>query len=161
VFAIDRTPDWGYATVSASVKDADGIIWTELVASVVKPTLEQLVDICMRLSEHTPATFAADNYSLKPLIDELKRRGLPTFSATLGDITSASALFYALLSKGRLRHADEPLLAHQIPRAVRKNYGDAFRVSRKDSGVEIDAVMATLLGAYVAETVREPTPQVF
>jgi hypothetical protein len=30
---------------------------------------------------------------------------------------------------------------------VRKNLGDAFRISRKESGVEIDAVMATLLGA--------------
>lgn len=161
VFTIDRTPDWGFATISASVKDADGVVWTELVASVVKPTLEQLVDICLRLSAHGPLTFAADSYSLRPLLDELKRRGLPTFAATLGDITSASALFYALLSKGRLRHADEPLLAAQIPRAVRKNVGEAFRISRKESGVEIDAVMATLLGAYVAETIREPSIQVF
>jgi phage terminase large subunit-like protein len=161
VFAIDRTPDWGYATVSASVKDADGVIWTELVASIVKPTLEQLVDVCLRLSTHDPLTFAADSYSLRPLLEELKRRGLPTYTATLGDITSASALFYALLAKGRLRHADEPLLAAQIPRAVRKNVGDAFRISRKDSGVEIDAVMATLLGAYVAETAKAQTVQVF
>ena len=147
--------------MSASVKDADGLIWTELVASIVKPTLEQLVDVCLRLSAHSPLTFAADSYSLRPLLEELKRRGLPTYAATLGDITSASALFYALLSKGRLRHADEPLLAAQIPRAVRKNVGDAFRISRKDSGVEIDAVMATLLGAYVSETMREPSIQVF
>lgn len=160
VFTIDRTPDWGFATISATVK-VDGIVWTELVASIVKPSLEQLVDICTRLNAHSPLIFAADSYSLRPLLDELKRRGMPTFAATLGDITSASALFYALLSKGRLRHADEPLLAHQIPRTVRKNVGDAFRVSRKDSGIEIDAVMATLLGAYVAETIREPSIQVF
>lgn len=161
IFAIDRTPDWGYASISASFKDADGIVHTELVASVVKPTLEQLVDICLRLASHNPLTFAADSYSLRPLLDELRRRGLPTFAATLGDITSASALFYSLIAKGRLRHGDEPLLAAQIPRTVRKNIGDAFRVSRKDSGVEIDAVMTTLLGAYVAETMREPAPQVF
>lgn len=161
VFTIDRTPDWGFASIVATVKDADGVVWTEMVASIVKPSLEQLVDICSRLNAHNPITFAADSYSLRPLLDELKRRGMPTFTATLGDITSASALFYSLLSRGRLRHADEPLLAHQIPRTVRKNVGDAFRVSRKDSGIEIDAVMATLLGAYVAETIREPSVQVF
>lgn len=161
VFTIDRTPDWGFASIVATVKDADGVVWTEMVASIVKPSLEQLVDICSRLNAHNPITFAADSYSLRPLLDELKRRGMPTFAATLGDITSASALFYSLLSRGRLRHADEPLLAHQIPRTVRKNVGDAFRVSRKDSGIEIDAVMATLLGSYVAETIREPSVQVF
>lgn len=161
VFTIDRTPDWGYATISATVRDAEGVVWTELVASIVKPTLEQLVDLCVRLNTHSPQYYAADSYSLKPLLEELKRRGLPTFAATLGDVTSASALFYGLLAQGRLRHADEPLLALQVPRAVRKNVGDAFRVSRRDSGIEIDAVMATLLGAYVAETVRETAVQVF
>src|SRR5690606_25616571 len=99
-------------------KDADGLVWTEMVASIVKPSLEQLVDICTRLNSHNPITFAADSYSLRPLLDELKRRGMPTYAATLGDVTSASALFYSLLSRGRLRHADEPLLAHQIPRTV-------------------------------------------
>lgn len=161
VFTIDRTPDWGFASIAATVKDADGIVWTEMVASIVKPSLEQLVDICTRLNAHNPITFAADSYSLRPLLDELKRRGMPTYAATLGDVTSASALFYSLLSRGRLRHADEPLLAHQMPRTARKNVGDAFRVSRKDSGIEIDAVMATLLGAYVAETIRAPSVQVF
>lgn len=161
VFTIDRTPDWGYASVSATVKDADGVVWTELVTSVVKPTLEQLVDICLRLYKHNPLTFAADGYGLGALLEELKRRGMPTFRATLGDVTAASAMFYGLLAKGRLRHADEPLLAHQIPRVVRKNVGDAFRISRKDSGTEIDAVMASVLGAYVCETMREPAIQVF
>ncbi|MCA0347086.1 MAG: terminase large subunit [Actinobacteria bacterium] len=161
VFAIDRTPDWGYATITATVKDEHGVVWSEIVASIVKPTLEQLVDVCVRLSKHNPVVYAADNYSLRPLLDELRRHGFQVFAATLGDVTGASALFYSLLTSGRLRHADDPLLAHQVPRTVRKNVGEAFRVSRKDSSVAIDGVISTMLGAYVVETVREPSVQVF
>lgn len=161
VFSIDRTPDWGYATVSAAVKDVDGIVHAELVASLVKPTLEQLVAVCVQLYQFNPSVYVADSYSLRPLLDELKRRGLPTFFANLGDVTAASALFYSLLVRGRLRHADEPLLALQVPRTVRKNLDNGFRISRKDSSIEIDAVMATVLGAYVAETAKAQTVQVF
>lgn len=161
VFAIDRTPDWGYAAITAAVKDEHGVIWSEVVASIVKPTLEQLVDVCVRLGKHNPVVYAADSYSLKPLLEELKRQGLPVFTATLGDVTGASALFYSLLSSGRLRHADDPLLAQQIPRTVRKNVGDAFRVSRKDSSVAIDGVISTMLGAYVVETFRAPSIPIF
>lgn len=161
VFAIDRTPDWGYASITASVKDEHGVIWTEMVASIVKPTLEQLIDTCLRLSKHDPVTFAADNYSLRPLLDELRGHRLPVFTATLGDVTGASALFYSLLTSGRLRHADDQVLAQQIPRTVRKNVGESFRVSRKDSSVAIDGVISTMLGAYVVETYREQPLQVF
>ncbi len=39
--------------------------------------------------------------------------------------------------------------------------GEGFRVSRRDSAVEIDSVMATLLAVYGAETLRPSPIQVF
>jgi hypothetical protein len=42
VFGIDRSPGWEFATVAAAVM-VDGVIHTELVASIVKPTLEKLM----------------------------------------------------------------------------------------------------------------------
>jgi hypothetical protein len=47
-------------------------------------------------------------------------------------------------------------MTYQIPRTVRKNVGDNFRISRADSSVEIDAVMATTLAVYAAS---ELTPK--
>jgi phage terminase large subunit-like protein len=155
VFAVDRSPDWGYATIIAAAKDKEGIIHTEVVASLVKPNLEQLVKLCSNLASHGPAFFVMDGYSLKELGNELKRRGLPTFVTNQPEVINASSLFYAKVAQKKLRHGNDPLLTIQMPRTGRKQVGDAFRVSRKDSSVEIDAVMATVLGVYVAENQQE------
>jgi phage terminase large subunit-like protein len=161
IFSIDRTPDWGYATIVATVKDDKGITHTEVVASITKPTLEQLVNICINLYKYSPMTYIMDGYGLKELGAELKMRGLPTYVTGQGEIINASAMFYAKTVQKKIRHASDPLMSVQLPRTVRKNIGDAFRISRKDSSVEIDAVMATLLGVFGAE-IRKPHPvQVF
>jgi len=160
VFAIDRTPDWEHATIAAAVK-VDDVIYTELVASINKPTLEQLLYICGQLMSHSPRSIIVDGYTLRDLYKELKTRGYPAETATLGDIVNASSMFYARLARRTLVHAGDPLLSIQVPRTVRKMIGEGFRVSRRDSAVEIDAVMATLLATFGADTLREQTLQVF
>ena len=160
VFAIDRTPDWAHATVAVSVK-VDDVIHTELVASINKPSLEQLLYVCGQLMDHNPRAIIVDGYTLRDLYKELKTRGYPAETATLGDIVNASSLFYARLARKTLQHGGDPLLSIQIPRTVRKMVGEGFRVSRRDSAVEIDAVMATLLSTFGADTLREQPLQVF
>jgi len=160
VFAIDRTPDWEHATIAAAVK-VDDVIYTELVASINKPTLEQLLYICGQLMSHSPRSIIVDGYTLRDLYKELKTRGYPAETATLGDVVNASSMFYARLARRTLVHAGDWLLSIQVPRTVRKMIGEGFRVSRRDSAVEIDAVMATLLATFGADTLREQTLQVF
>jgi hypothetical protein len=63
--------------------------------------------------------------------------------------------------QGAITHAGDPLLDLQMPRAVRKNRGDMYRIDRTSSSVEIDAVIATALGAYVCEQQTEMPVQVF
>jgi phage terminase large subunit-like protein len=161
IFAIDRTPDWGHASVAVAIKNQDGQTETELVASIVKPNLEQLVGICTELMKHSPQTFIVDGYGLKDLATELRRRGMPVAIATQGDVIGASALAYSKIAREEIRHSSDPLLSIQFPRTVRKNIGDQFRISRKDSSVEIDGVMATILAIYGAETRIEQSLQVF
>jgi len=160
VFAIDRTPDWEHATIAAAVK-VDDVIYTELVASINKPTLEQLLYVCGQLMSHSPRSIIVDGYTLRDLYKELKTRGYPAETATLGDVVNASSMFYARLARRTLVHAGDWLLSIQVPRTVRKMIGEGFRVSRRDSAVEIDAVMATLLATFGADTLREQTLQVF
>jgi hypothetical protein len=88
-------------------------------------------------------------------------RGYPAETATLADVVNASSMFYARLARKTLQHGGDPLLSIQIPRTVRKMVGEGFRVSRRDSAVEIDAVMATLLSTFGADTLREQPLQVF
>lgn len=160
-FAIDRTPDWGYASISAAIKRKDGITETEIVASIVKPNLEQLVALCVELTKHSPQNFIVDSYGLRDLGMELKRRGLPVIIANQSDVINASSLAYSKIARQELQHSSDPILSIQFPRTVRKNVGEHFRISRKDSSVEIDAVMATILAVYGAETRLEQSLQVF
>lgn len=160
VFAVDRTPDWEHASVAVAVK-VDDVIYTELVASINKPSLEQLIFIFGQLMSHSPRAIIVDGYTLRDLYKELKIRGYPAETATLADVVNASSMFYARLARKTLQHGGDPLLSIQIPRTVRKMVGEGFRVSRRDSAVEIDAVMATLMATFGADTLREQPLQVF
>lgn len=161
IFAIDRTPEWTYATITANIKDAAGVVHTEVVASLTRPNLAQLVEACVMLSAHSPITYVMDNYGLRDLGQELKRRGMPVYIATQGDVISASALFYAKVKQGRLQHSGDDLLTQQIPMTKRKNVSEHFRISRSGSSVEIDGVLSTALGVLVAETQSEATLQIW
>lgn len=159
-FSIDRTPDWGYASVVASTK-VDGKVHSELVASIVKPNLNTLINVCLDLAKHGPQQFVVDGYQLKDLANELKSRGLPVRVMTQGDVMNACGTAYGLIVQDKVTHADDPLINMQMPRATRKNIGEGWRISRKDSSTEIDGVMATVFGLYVAETTQEQPLQVF
>lgn len=161
VFVIDRTPDWGHASIAVAVKSEDGFTHTELVASIVKPTVEQLVHLCVNLSQYSPQTFGVEGYALRDLGNELKKRGLPVTILTSSDIINASSLTYSLIAQKKIRHSDDPLLALQFPRTIRKNVGESFRISRRDSSIEIDAVLATTLAIYLAQTRLQQSLQVF
>lgn len=159
VFGIDRTPEWGHASIVVAARVED-VIWTQVVASIPQPTIERLAAACVELARWSPLTFVMDGYQLRDLGVELKRRGLPTRIAPQGELMNASALIYSKLTQGRLRHRGDPLLAVQMPRTVRRNVGEGFRISRKDSSVEIDAVVATALAVHAAEVEQETSLQV-
>jgi phage terminase large subunit-like protein len=161
VFAVDRTPDWGHACITAAAVDEVGMLHAEVVASLAQPDLDRLEAACTALAAHQPATFAVDGYALKELGSRLKRRGLPVQVLSQGDIVSASSLFYAKISQRKLSHASDPLLTAQIPRTSRRNTGTGFRITRADSASQIDAVMSTVMSVYVAETATAAAPQLF
>jgi hypothetical protein len=161
VFTFDRTPDWGFGSIIATGKDKAGKMHSEVVASLVNPTLERFVTAAVKLNRHAPLTFAVDRYALGDLATELKRRGMPVRIGSQSDAINAASLLYAKVSRGQLEHAGDALLAQQMPHAIRKNIGENYRISRAGSGVEVDAVLATALGVLVAETTTDAGPQVF
>lgn len=155
VFAVERTPSWGYATITAN--------WaghSEIVAVEVRPSVESLADLCASLAKHAPRAFVMDGLSLKALATELKARGLPVVSATLSDAVSAASLLYSNVAHKLFTHAGDPLLTLQWPQAKRKAIGEGWRVWA-DEGVSLDAVKATVIGHYFAETLPEVVPQLF
>ena len=161
VFAVDQTPDQGYASIVVAMKDEDGVTHTEVVASLVKPNLSQLVQLVQSLTRHSPSAIIVDGWGMRDLGKELQRRGVPVVITNMGDVLNASAIFYSKIMRQKISHAGDPLLSVQLPRTVRKNVGDRFRISRQDSSVEIDAVIATMLAVWGAETRLETSLQVF
>lgn len=159
VFAIDRTPSWEHATITATVKTAEGV-HTEVVTSINKPTLERLVELCEHLWQFSPRQFVMDGWMLADLAEALRNRGYPVKALRQNEVTTACSTAYALLATGKARHANDPVVNRQMPFAVRKNVGDAWRINRAASKHDIDAVMATVFGMYEANK-EEAVMQIF
>lgn len=162
IFTIDQTPNHDYASIVATVKGEDGYTYTELVASIVKPQMGDLLNICNQLLQFSPMTFGMEGFALGGTLGkELRIRKFPVAILSSSDIVNASSMAYSLIAQKKIRHGDEPLLSIQFPRTVRKNVGESFRISRQDSSVEIDGVLATVMGIYLAQTRLEHSLQVF
>ena len=163
VLGVDMTPERSFGSIVAARKTDDGTIHTELVASVPQPTTEGLVAILEQLyAAHAPTYIAADGYAaLKPLIGELRMRGIPVWAGSHADAIASASNLFARAKHKTLTHADDALLTLQLSRTVRKNVGDQFRISRTDSSVEIDAVLALALAVYIADTAQDTPVQVW
>jgi phage terminase large subunit-like protein len=154
-FCIDKTRDGDWATIAAAVL-IDDVVYTEIVATFARPTTSRLITICQQLMAHSPAGFVVDGLYMKDLAKELDMRGFRVTVFNLGDIVRASSTLINRLKHQTLKHAGDPVMTYQIPRTVRKNVQDNFRISRVDSSVEIDAVMATAISVHAAS---ELTPK--
>ncbi len=161
IFIYDRTPGWEYGFVTAVTLRDDGTIYCDPVASITKPTLAGFVEIAQRLSRHNPITNGFDAWALRDFGKALEARGMPVHYAGASDVQTASSLFYSKVLAGKVKHPGHPLLSFQVPRTIRKNVGEGFRVSRTDSSIEIDAVMSHVLGVLLAETIQERGLQLF
>lgn len=156
-YAVSQSTDDMYATITAHIKTQDGKHHTELAATIVNPTPERLLVACEALWRNSPRMYAMDRIKLGPLANELKRRQYPVWFCSGADLINASSLLYLKVTTGELTHAGDPLLNLQMSRTVRKQKqgGDAYKLDPGASGLEIDAVIATALGTYVAEQQQE------
>jgi phage terminase large subunit-like protein len=154
-FCVDKTRDNEFATIAAAVL-VDDVVHTEIIATFARPTISRLINVCQQLMKHNPAGFVMDGLYMKDLANELELRSIPVEVYNQGHVIRASMLMFSRLKHKTLKHAGDQILTYQIPRTVRKNVGENYKVSRIDSSVEIDAIMATLLAVYAAS---EQTPQ--
>lgn len=158
VLTVDRSPNWTGATITASAK-VDGRVYTEVVASLVNPSMEVLEttieDLYRRLKPMRVFMRAA---VLMDLSRRLRERGVQTEFLTTAQMQNVCAVAYAMIAEGRVAHAHDWVVSTQMPKAVAKNVGDGWVISTKDSAGDVDAVIATLLGIYGAEVTRAKSP---
>lgn len=161
VFAVERAENWTYATVTAAGK-VGGKVHTEVVASLVNPSVEQLDELCRDLwRRFKPMRFLMRSAVLKDLATRLRERGVAVEYLTQDQMKNVCATAYALIAEGRVVHAGDWLVDSQMPKAVSKNSGEGWLISPRDSVGDVDAVMATVIGLYGAETIKPQSPALF
>jgi hypothetical protein len=161
VFAVDRSENWSAATVTAAVRH-QGKVYTTVVASVPNPSLDWLEDICADLWDRFGGMgFVMEAAVLKPLNDRLRDRGIKSEYFTQGQFANVSATVYSLISNGLVVHSADALLRSQVPKGVAKNIGEGWRISRKDSVGDVDALLATVMSIYAAEVMKADGPMLF
>ena len=161
IFSIERTREWSHATICANTKGKDDKIYTEIIASIVNPTEDQLLKICLELKKHRPLAYVLDGYRFKNLAKELKSRGIICYAYNGSELAQACSVFYAKIKTGQLVHAGDPLLTDQLPGCTAKAKGQNFLIGRSDGSSEIDSVYATALGVYAAETIKKKKIKIY
>lgn len=150
VLGIDVTRNFEHATIAAAKRVGDNYE-TELVASLVNPTEEKLVELVMQIvAKHRISAIALDDRGMHGLHRKLKERGLPVWNLWNKEINTACMNVYSMFSTGRITHNNDPLLVLQNSRAVSKYVGEYWQVSRKESIGDIDALLATIWACHVA-----------
>lgn len=160
VFAIDRTPGWDYASIVSAEIDDNGMITTELVASFNNTNVDELLDACNKLKKYGQP-FIMDSYVLSDLAATMKQRGFRVQVTSNKDLINASNNAYRRIMMKKLAHPRDEIVSLQMQRAVRKNIGESWKITRKDSATDIDAAIATVLAIWFVETQKRPTQMVY
>jgi phage terminase large subunit-like protein len=102
-----------------------------------------------------------DDYQLANLGKRFKEAGFPMYRLWSKEMASASSLIYSLFAAGSIQHNNDPLFIAQVGRGVARYTGESWRVSRRDSAGDIDALMSTIIAVYVANIRNADSIQVF
>ena len=81
--------------------------------------------------------------------------------ATHKDLINGSNNAYRRIMRKTLTHPQDEIVSVQIQRAVRKNVGESWKITRKDSMTDIDAALATVLAIWYVDTQIQATQMVF
>lgn len=160
VFAVDRTPGWDHAAIVAATLEEGDKVSTELVASFNNTNIDELLRACINLNKYG-APFIVDSYINQDLAHALRQRGIRVHMASHKDLISASNNAYRRIMRKTLIHPKDEIVSLQMSRAVRKNVGESWKITRKDSGTDIDAAIATVLAIWFVDTQKPPTQMVY
>lgn len=160
VIVIDRTPDWSAATIAVAWKTGEQIN-AQVVASVTNPDLAKLTDLTAYVLGVIPGTPWMDGNYLIDLYDALKLRGYSPQKLVYRDAYNAPAVAYQKIMEGKVSHDHLPLVSWQLARTISKAKGDAYRLTRHNGTVEIDAAIAIVNAIYLAEIQQEMPLQMF
>lgn len=157
--AVDAVPTWRRATVAVAGRisaaqvhgaiagEADALALSRTGGSIAPSELGDLVRRVIRA--WGPALLVYD--ALGPVAPHVEDWDLdtPTLALSGTDIRAACAYLYAGLVGGELTHSADPVLTAQAHAARRSETSEgAWRLSRRHSSADIDAILAVTFAAY-------------
>ena len=157
----DIAPGWSAFTLSGAWRVGEEV-HTAVLASVIKPSYEQALNLTLKVLEQVPHTeVGISTYWGKAMIDALNEKGVRTKALVRRDEFVAPPLFYEAVVTGRVKHQHLELLDYQMARLARKEVGDEFKLVRPSAAVEIDAAMSVVFATYLCLTEQQVPTQVF
>ncbi len=161
VLVLDKTPDWSAATITINWKHQERL-YTDVVASLVNPKLQDLVDLCEQVTDQLAYdTLYMDTQGLGECADILKGKGLAVEKYVYRDVLNAPAAVYPKIIEGLVTHGHQPMVEYQLARTKTKEVGEARKLIRLNPSVEIDASISTVMGLYFAEIQQDIPLQIF
>ena len=157
----DISPGWGAFTLSGAWRVGEEV-HTAVLASVIKPSYEQALNLTLKVLEQVPHTeVGISTYWGKAVLDALAEKGVRTRALVRRDEFVAPPLFYEAVLTGKVKHQHLDLLDYQMVRLARKEVGDEFKLVRPSAAVEIDAAMSVVFATYLSLTEQQVSTQVF
>ncbi len=121
VFAVDIAKNWEHATIAYANQVGDEH-HSELVQTFVNTNETQLFNRLVELyNKHAPRAIALDDRQLPGLGKRLKMAGIPTWQLWTKEVSAACSVVYALISTGKGKHNNDPLLIAQSPNGIARN----------------------------------------
>ena len=157
----DIAPSWAAFSIACSWVVNDEI-HTRLLASVVKPSYTQALDLLMKVLHQVPHTeVGVSAFVGNSMLEALRHQGVNTYRIVRRDDLNAPPLFYEAVMTNRIKHQHLPMLDFQMERLSRREEKDDYRLVRPNTSVDIDAAMAIVFASYLSLVEMEKPPQVF
>ena len=153
VISLDITSRMDHATIVASKRVGEKV-QTEIVASVKNPNEQILYELLTQVyKKNSCSAIVIDGARLPALQKRLKQNGYPLWQLWTKEVAAACSKAFAMFQQELVEwNSTDQLLISQAPKAIARYVGENWFLSRKDSLGDIDALVATVLGIYVAAT---------
>lgn len=159
VWGIDQATDGSVCSITANFADDEGQAYTALVASLMAPKHDDVMNLLNGLSRISQRFALENTPGNKKIAEALKGRSLSLLNR--GEACAASMMLHRRLVSGTLTHNRDPLLTQQVNAAMSKNVGTDWRLTRGRDNKPIDALFATAAGLWALDTAPKWTSQLF
>jgi phage terminase large subunit-like protein len=156
--AVDVSPDRSTSSVGFAGQRADGSWHVELDEQRhgVGWLLEHIVRRCE--ANQIRAVVIDGASPAASLVDELAKRKIKVTTTGAREMAQACGSFYDGATEGWLRHIDQPQLNAALGAARKRPLGDAWAWNRKNSALDITALVACTLALWGAQASQVKRP---